>query len=545
MFIENGSLVHRIGCGLRQAFCLFLAICCSAFTHGLNTTFDPSQWPGATISTINCTGSDAAAFSSWTAAAIAGNPTQQVLHITGNCRINGDQQITSGITSWVIWAYGSTITRPYIGAANVLGNHHLINPASISQGSVTLQNSFDAQYFAVGNYALVNGLENQAQDCGSPPNPYFFDYVLVSAINATTGEIDFVTTPLTSNYLSTWPLQCVDAAFTGSISGTTLTVTAIPVDKTIKVGLPLNGPGISATTEITGFLSGTGQTGTYSVNNSQTVASEAMTTGGDGPAGIRPLGAAWNTNGQVYGMTINDTGQAIVTGRTMFITNTFFPDNGIAPTLSDTITVQNSNLRSSEMDKLINLLTLTNITSNFIHFQSASIKEARLTNVSAGFRLQGTPKKATLKNINTPEIWLGPDGYGAGETITVDGLNATVAVAGTQRIAISLLTYSSGTFSLALTDPSISTFIHMGVVGHKYAFGEALFSPFASPTTAFTITAVRQDATNYYWDTTLVGVLPTPTCGGSPCTQIVSYPASTITQTNTPNVNLTQYAAPP
>lgn len=445
-----------------------------AFSHGLDTTFDPAQWPGATISTINCTGSDAAAFSSWTAAAIAGNPTQQVLHITGNCKIDGDQQITSGITNAVIWAYGSTITRPYIGAANVLGNNFLINSASIGQGSVTLQTIGDAANFTIGNYALVNGLENQALDCGFPPNPSFFDYVLVTG---KVGAVISFSPPLTNNYLSTWPSQCGGAS-------------------------------------------------------------------ADGPAGIRPLGAAWNTNVQIYGMTINDTGQAVVSGRTMFITNTFFPDNGIDPTLSDTITVQNSNLRSSEMDKLINLLTMTNDTAHFINFQSASIKEARLTNVSVGFRLQGTPKIATLKNINTPEIWIGPDGYGSGETITVDGLNATTAVAGIQSIAISLLTYSSGTFSLALTDPNISTFIHMGVVGHKYAFGEAQFSPFASPTTTFTVTAIRQDATNYYWDTTLVGVLPTPTCGGSPCTKILSYPASTITQVNTPNVNLTQYAAP-
>ena len=62
---------------------------------------------------------------------------------------------------------------------------------------------------------------------------------------------------------------------TASISGTTLTVTAV-TSNPISIGQAVSGTGISANTTITGFLTGTGGTGTYTVSNSQTVASEAM-----------------------------------------------------------------------------------------------------------------------------------------------------------------------------------------------------------------------------------------------------------------------------
>ena len=68
------------------------------------------------------------------------------------------------------------------------------------------------------------------------------------------------------------------ANFTGTISGTTLTISAIS-NGTPAPGMWLTGSGIVAGTMITAQLTGTtGSTGTYSVSNAQTVASEALTT---------------------------------------------------------------------------------------------------------------------------------------------------------------------------------------------------------------------------------------------------------------------------
>ena len=73
-----------------------------------------------------------------------------------------------------------------------------------------------------------------------------------------------------------WPYSCI---FSGTISGTTLTVSELHAG-TITVGLVLRAnSGIAANTYITGFGTGTGGVGTYTVNNSQTVATSTWTWG--------------------------------------------------------------------------------------------------------------------------------------------------------------------------------------------------------------------------------------------------------------------------
>lgn len=66
------------------------------------------------------------------------------------------------------------------------------------------------------------------------------------------------------------------AVVTGSIAGTTLTVTAV-TSGTLMIGETITGSGVSASTTITGYITGAGGTGTYTVNNSQTVASTTIT----------------------------------------------------------------------------------------------------------------------------------------------------------------------------------------------------------------------------------------------------------------------------
>ena len=67
----------------------------------------------------------------------------------------------------------------------------------------------------------------------------------------------------------------VGAQVTGSISATTLTVTAV-ASGVISVGHTIQGVGITANTIVTAILTGTGGVGTYTVNVSQTVGSETM-----------------------------------------------------------------------------------------------------------------------------------------------------------------------------------------------------------------------------------------------------------------------------
>jgi hypothetical protein len=72
------------------------------------------------------------------------------------------------------------------------------------------------------------------------------------------------------------------ATFTASISGTTLTVSNV-TSGTITLDTTIVGSGVSAGTQITNYITGTGGTGTYELNVNQTVSSTSMSiTGGTG-----------------------------------------------------------------------------------------------------------------------------------------------------------------------------------------------------------------------------------------------------------------------
>jgi len=74
-----------------------------------------------------------------------------------------------------------------------------------------------------------------------------------------------------------------DASFTASISGTTMTVTAVSAG-TVNPGKLLSATGLTAGTYITAYGTGTGGTGTYTVSASQTLSSRAFTGHSDGQA---------------------------------------------------------------------------------------------------------------------------------------------------------------------------------------------------------------------------------------------------------------------
>lgn len=91
--------------------------------------------------------------------------------------------------------------------------------------------------------------------------------IIQAAIRAENSPVNF-----TGSIAISYP-----ASFTGVIAGTTLTASS--VTGTIAIGQTLHGAGITGGTTITAFGTGTGGAGTYTVSASQTVSSEAMTSG--------------------------------------------------------------------------------------------------------------------------------------------------------------------------------------------------------------------------------------------------------------------------
>jgi hypothetical protein len=84
------------------------------------------------------------------------------------------------------------------------------------------------------------------------------------------------TIPATKNAMSTGPIAITSAEVTGSIFGTTLTVTAVATGA-LYVGAVIEGTGVTIGTTVTAFVTGTGGIGDYTVSASQTVASTTIT----------------------------------------------------------------------------------------------------------------------------------------------------------------------------------------------------------------------------------------------------------------------------
>jgi hypothetical protein len=80
----------------------------------------------------------------------------------------------------------------------------------------------------------------------------------------------------TKNAMTTGPITIVPIEVTGSISGTTLTVSAV-TSGVIYIGAVIVGTGVTVGTSITAFGTGTGAAGTYTVSAAQTVSSTTIT----------------------------------------------------------------------------------------------------------------------------------------------------------------------------------------------------------------------------------------------------------------------------
>jgi Phage stabilisation protein len=150
---------------------------------------------------------------------------------------------------------------------------------------------------------------------------------MIGQLNSTTGRVTISDNGINAyivdgTYRYTWRIGTVTSAvFTGSTSGTTLTVTAVN-SGTIAVGQNLFAVGALQETVITALGTGTGGTGTYTIGRSQTIASSQMYTSSPGAvvtAAISgtTLTVASVTSGTLYvGQTIQGTGittQTIIT----------------------------------------------------------------------------------------------------------------------------------------------------------------------------------------------------------------------------------------
>ena len=140
-----------------------------------------------------------------------------------------------------------------------------------------------ATYYWVGGSGVWDGKTTRnwslsSGGAGGAGVPTYTDNVVFnSASNATDYSVNF----------------SVDGSFTASISGTTLTVTTVSAGQgTLDVGQLITGQGVALGTVITALGTGTGGTGTYTVNISQTFASATVYCNAPSCANITVAGPA-------------------------------------------------------------------------------------------------------------------------------------------------------------------------------------------------------------------------------------------------------------
>jgi hypothetical protein len=129
----------------------------------------------------------------------------------------------------------------------------------------------------------VSGGEQMIAVCGSYVYALTANFVpaVIGQLNSSTGIVRITDNGINvyivdGAYRYTWYISSpASAVFTGSTSGTTLTVASVS-SGTIAVGQSLFGIGVLAETVITALGTGTGGIGTYTINRSQTVATAVL-----------------------------------------------------------------------------------------------------------------------------------------------------------------------------------------------------------------------------------------------------------------------------
>jgi hypothetical protein len=183
---------------------------------------------------------------------------------------------------------------------------------------------------------------------------------MIGQMNTTTGRVTISDNGINAyivdgTYRYTWRIATVTAAvFTGVVSGTTLTVTAVN-SGTIAVGQNLFAIGALQETVITALGTGTGGTGTYTLGLSQTIASSQMYTSSAGAVITASIATTTMTvtavtSGVLYvGQTIQGAG---------ITTQTIITALGTGTGGTGTYTINNSQTVASETMYALNWTVL-------------------------------------------------------------------------------------------------------------------------------------------------------------------------------------------
>jgi hypothetical protein len=355
--------------------------------------------------TCNGNGNDNAAFTAFTTWAVnwqnSGNSGLIELDIPSGsvCEFSSTGSgnwLARGIKQLKVVGYGATLSdNNGTGNGFFLGgngqfndNVHSARTATVSAGasSVTLPTHSDTSLFTVGQYALMTGLD--LQGFGYPSNPRFFEYVLVTGINPSTGVVTF-SVPLKNSYESTWPL--------------------------------------------------------YN-------AGEEFSVDDGGPATLYVLDPSWNLQAEYDGLTIDQQGQTYANGRSITYKDVTFAGGACGiPTFDQSFTYDNVTGTNCdiEVDKAIETLTMASSTFRQFSFQSASVNNFTMSSSTITNALNGSPINTTISNSTLASVTVGAFAYGTSETWNCTNCVIGDIIAGgfVATLADLNITYSNGIFA--------------------------------------------------------------------------------------------------
>ena len=201
------------------------------------------------------------------------------INVTGTLPANVTYTLPAGVGGqWIVYnnttANAFTVTFALSGQANTV---------VVERGTRTLIYSDGTSgVYAVNNIAADDSVDTAAIQNGAVTFPKFASSALATGPQYIAGNLS--------------------TSFTGEISGTTLTVSAV-ASGTIIVGMTLSGSGVTAGTTVTAYGTGTGGAGNYTISVSQTVNTPTAITGASSNR-VLPIYSAWDSTAYV---TLSDT----------------------------------------------------------------------------------------------------------------------------------------------------------------------------------------------------------------------------------------------
>jgi len=348
--------------------------------------------------------------------------------------------VVGGNNSAIRQVIAPLVPKVYVVYNNTIGGYAITIGGS-SGALVTVPNGVATLVYCDGTN-FFTGISGVSGNFNVPGNLAVTGNETVSGSETVAGNFSAASATL---------LAYTSANFTGSISGTTLTVSAV-ASGALFVGQRISGTGVTSGTQITALGTGTGGTGTYTVSASQTASSTSMVgsvgviaptmPSGDSSTNVATTAfvqnsiptygtlAAQNANnvditgGAIYGTSIGGPADTVITG-------TIDNGSGSAGTTLTVSSVANGAIYVGQILSGSGVTSGTTVTA----FVSGSGGTGTYT-VSASQLVSST----TIKGASAAATFTATISNGSGSAGTI--LNVTAVASGTIRVGQKL--YGTG-----------------------------------------------------------------------------------------------------